>query len=195
MWRYSRVPVGCDTLGGLDFGHFPLASTGTVPLSSFIRWVQEKILWDRSLSLITELFYSSSTLQRKDSWSPQGLCASRTRTPRWRAPCSSEPWPLLLMLMPFLQPGLCGGVCVDNSPCCQPCPPGTQGNMVFLCREKKWYKITDTCRTINAFNIFEVTSFPMQGGVPDQQCILCSIRERESRRQVVGRQPCLYANT
>ncbi|XP_014589964.3 putative adhesion G protein-coupled receptor F2P isoform X1 [Equus caballus] len=51
--------------------------------------------------------------------------------------------------------GVCDGVCVDNSRCTQPCPPDTQGNMGFSCRQKKWHMITDTCRTLTAFNIFE----------------------------------------
>ncbi|XP_045048917.2 putative adhesion G protein-coupled receptor F2P [Desmodus rotundus] len=61
--------------------------------------------------------------------------------------------------------GACSGVCVDNSNCTQPCPPDTPGNVGFVCRQKKWYKITDTCRTLTAFNIFEedlptLTAFP-----------------------------------
>nr|XP_008261243.2 adhesion G-protein coupled receptor F2 isoform X3 [Oryctolagus cuniculus] len=51
--------------------------------------------------------------------------------------------------------GICDGVCMDNSHCSQPCPPDTEGTMGFACRKKKWHKITDTCRTLNAFNIFE----------------------------------------
>nr|XP_021547758.1 adhesion G-protein coupled receptor F2 isoform X2 [Neomonachus schauinslandi] len=58
--------------------------------------------------------------------------------------------------------GVCDGVCVDNSHCSQPCPPDTQGNTGFLCRQKKWYKITETCRTLNAFNIFETNSYLVQ---------------------------------
>ncbi|XP_048203498.1 adhesion G-protein coupled receptor F2 [Perognathus longimembris pacificus] len=50
----------------------------------------------------------------------------------------------------------CDGFCVeDNARCSQRCPPGTEGNMGFACRTKTWRKITDTCRTLNAFNIFE----------------------------------------
>ncbi|XP_055982160.1 adhesion G-protein coupled receptor F2-like [Sorex fumeus] len=52
---------------------------------------------------------------------------------------------------------VCDGVCVDSSHCSQPCPPDTQGNMGFLCRQKQWHKTTDTCRTLNTFNIFEDT--------------------------------------
>ncbi|XP_047413123.1 adhesion G-protein coupled receptor F2 [Sciurus carolinensis] len=55
--------------------------------------------------------------------------------------------------------GVCDGVCMDNSHCNQTCPPGTEGNMGFLCRKNKWYKVTDTCRTLNAFNIFEEDSY------------------------------------
>uniref|UniRef100_H0XU37 Uncharacterized protein n=1 Tax=Otolemur garnettii TaxID=30611 RepID=H0XU37_OTOGA len=55
--------------------------------------------------------------------------------------------------------GVCDGVCEDNSHCTQLCPPGTQGNMGFLCRKRKWSKITDTCRTLNAFNIFEENTY------------------------------------
>ncbi|XP_021570489.1 adhesion G-protein coupled receptor F2 [Carlito syrichta] len=55
--------------------------------------------------------------------------------------------------------GVCVGVCMDNSHCTQPCPPDTQGNMGFSCREKKWHKVTDTCQTLNAFNIFEEESY------------------------------------
>ncbi|XP_016068139.1 PREDICTED: adhesion G-protein coupled receptor F2 [Miniopterus natalensis] len=51
--------------------------------------------------------------------------------------------------------GACDGVCVDNSHCSQPCPPDAPGNMGFLCRRKKWHKITDTCQTLTALNIFE----------------------------------------
>ncbi|XP_062954382.1 adhesion G-protein coupled receptor F2-like [Cynocephalus volans] len=58
--------------------------------------------------------------------------------------------------------GVCDGVCIDNSHCSQPCPPDTQGNMGFLCRENKWHKITDTCRTLNAFNIFEADEYSVQ---------------------------------
>ncbi|KAM4835281.1 adhesion G protein-coupled receptor F4 isoform 1-T2 [Thomomys bottae] len=49
----------------------------------------------------------------------------------------------------------CNGICVDNARCSQLCPPGTAGTMGFVCRMKTWRKITDTCRTLNAFNIFE----------------------------------------
>lgn len=52
----------------------------------------------------------------------------------------------------------CDGVCVDSSHCSQSCPPGIQGNMGFLCRQKQWHKTTDTCRTLDAFNIFEDTT-------------------------------------
>ncbi|XP_004590590.2 adhesion G-protein coupled receptor F2 [Ochotona princeps] len=55
--------------------------------------------------------------------------------------------------------GVCDGVCMDNSHCSQPCPPGTEGSMGFTCKTKKWHKITDTCRTLNAFNIFEEESY------------------------------------
>ncbi|XP_007934483.1 adhesion G-protein coupled receptor F2 [Orycteropus afer afer] len=52
--------------------------------------------------------------------------------------------------------GRCDGVCnKHNSQCSQPCPPDTEGNMGFLCRKNKWHKVTDTCRTLNVFNIFE----------------------------------------
>ncbi|XP_036173084.1 adhesion G-protein coupled receptor F2 isoform X4 [Myotis myotis] len=68
---------------------------------------------------------------------------------------SPESIALHLMLMPFIFPGACDGVCVDNSHCSQPCPPDTPGNMGFLCKQNKWHKITDTCQTLTAFNIFE----------------------------------------
>ncbi|XP_008261242.3 putative adhesion G protein-coupled receptor F2P isoform X1 [Oryctolagus cuniculus] len=58
--------------------------------------------------------------------------------------------------------GICDGVCMDNSHCSQPCPPDTEGTMGFACRKKKWHKITDTCRTLNAFNIFEGDSYSVQ---------------------------------
>ncbi|XP_004452851.2 putative adhesion G protein-coupled receptor F2P, partial [Dasypus novemcinctus] len=58
--------------------------------------------------------------------------------------------------------GVCDGLCVDNSHCSQPCPPDTQGYMGFLCRKKKWSKVTDTCSTLNAFNIFEMDSYLFQ---------------------------------
>uniref|UniRef100_A0A2K6LZI6 Adhesion G protein-coupled receptor F4 n=1 Tax=Rhinopithecus bieti TaxID=61621 RepID=A0A2K6LZI6_RHIBE len=58
--------------------------------------------------------------------------------------------------------GVCNGVCTDNSQCTQPCPPDTQGNMGFSCRKKTWHKITDTCRTLNAVNIFEEDSHLVQ---------------------------------
>ncbi|XP_077018133.1 putative adhesion G protein-coupled receptor F2P isoform X2 [Tamandua tetradactyla] len=57
---------------------------------------------------------------------------------------------------------VCEGLCVDNSHCSQTCPPDTQGNVGFLCRKKKWHKITDTCQTLNAFNIFEMDSHLVQ---------------------------------
>ncbi|KAM9665240.1 LOW QUALITY PROTEIN: putative adhesion G protein-coupled receptor F2P [Trichechus inunguis] len=51
----------------------------------------------------------------------------------------------------------CDGVCNrHNSQCSQPCPPDAQGNMGLLCRKSKWRKVTDTCQTFNAFNIFEI---------------------------------------
>ncbi|XP_060040121.1 adhesion G-protein coupled receptor F2 isoform X2 [Erinaceus europaeus] len=53
---------------------------------------------------------------------------------------------------------VCDGVCLDDSHCSQPCPPDTKGNMGFLCRQKQWRKINDTCRTLDAFNIFEATN-------------------------------------
>ena len=74
-------------------------------------------------------------------------------------PCGPEPRPLHLMLTPFLFSGECRGTCVDNSYCSQPCPPDTPGDMGFLCRQKKWHKVTESCRTLTAFNIFEVISF------------------------------------
>ncbi|XP_032949643.1 adhesion G-protein coupled receptor F2 isoform X1 [Rhinolophus ferrumequinum] len=50
---------------------------------------------------------------------------------------------------------VCDGFCVDDSHCSQPCPPDTLGNMGFLCRQKKWHKITDTCRTLTPLSLFE----------------------------------------
>ncbi|XP_055262876.1 adhesion G-protein coupled receptor F2-like isoform X2 [Moschus berezovskii] len=58
--------------------------------------------------------------------------------------------------------GECHGACVDNSYCSQPCPPDTPGDMGYLCRQKKWHKVTDTCRTLTAFNIFEADSYSVQ---------------------------------
>uniref|UniRef100_A0A673TV84 Adhesion G protein-coupled receptor F2 n=2 Tax=Suricata suricatta TaxID=37032 RepID=A0A673TV84_SURSU len=58
--------------------------------------------------------------------------------------------------------GVCDGACVDNSHCSQPCPPDTQGNMGFSCRQKKWHKLTETCQTLNAFNIFEPNLYSIQ---------------------------------
>ncbi|XP_003923140.2 putative adhesion G protein-coupled receptor F2P [Saimiri boliviensis] len=58
--------------------------------------------------------------------------------------------------------GVCDGVCTDNSQCTQPCPPDTQGNIGFSCRKKTWHKITDTCRTLNALNIFEEDLYSVQ---------------------------------
>ncbi|XP_006860674.1 PREDICTED: probable G-protein coupled receptor 111 [Chrysochloris asiatica] len=59
--------------------------------------------------------------------------------------------------------GICHGVCKKkNSQCRQPCPPDTQGNMGFLCMENKWHKVTDTCRTLSVFNIFEDNFNPIQ---------------------------------
>ncbi|XP_010616084.1 adhesion G-protein coupled receptor F2 [Fukomys damarensis] len=51
--------------------------------------------------------------------------------------------------------GVCDGICVSGSHCSQPCPPGTEGSMGFACRKQQWHKVTDTCCTLNAFNIFE----------------------------------------
>ncbi|XP_004847197.2 adhesion G-protein coupled receptor F2 isoform X2 [Heterocephalus glaber] len=64
---------------------------------------------------------------------------------------SSRPW------------GVCDGICVASSHCSQPCPPGTEGSMGFACRKQRWHKVTDTCCTLNAFNIFEEDS---QSGNP-----------------------------
>ncbi|XP_073938090.1 adhesion G-protein coupled receptor F2 isoform X2 [Castor canadensis] len=58
--------------------------------------------------------------------------------------------------------GVCDGICMDNAHCSQSCPLGTEGNMEYACRTKKWHKITDTCRTLNAFNIFEEESYSVQ---------------------------------
>ncbi|XP_077620937.1 adhesion G-protein coupled receptor F2-like [Crocuta crocuta] len=58
--------------------------------------------------------------------------------------------------------GVCDGACVDNTHCSQPCPPDTQGNVGFSCRQKKWRKITETCQTLNAFNIFETNLYSIQ---------------------------------
>ncbi|XP_014638126.1 PREDICTED: adhesion G-protein coupled receptor F2 [Ceratotherium simum simum] len=58
--------------------------------------------------------------------------------------------------------GVCDGVCADNSHCTQPCASDTPGNMEFLCRQNKWHKITDTCRTLTAFNIFEADLYSGQ---------------------------------
>uniref|UniRef100_A0A8C3WSD7 Adhesion G protein-coupled receptor F2 n=1 Tax=Catagonus wagneri TaxID=51154 RepID=A0A8C3WSD7_9CETA len=58
--------------------------------------------------------------------------------------------------------GVCDGECADTASCIQHCPAGTQGNMEFLCRQKRWHKITDTCRTLTAFNIFEEDKFTFQ---------------------------------
>ncbi|XP_037374617.1 adhesion G-protein coupled receptor F2 [Talpa occidentalis] len=57
--------------------------------------------------------------------------------------------------------GVCDGICLDNSHCSQTCPPETQGSMGFSCRQKKWQKITETCRTLSEFNIFEATEIYM----------------------------------
>ncbi|XP_025846822.2 putative adhesion G protein-coupled receptor F2P [Vulpes vulpes] len=64
--------------------------------------------------------------------------------------------------MPARPHGVCDGTCVANSHCSQPCPPDTQGNMGFFCSQKKWHKITETCRTLNAFNIFETNLYSAQ---------------------------------
>uniref|UniRef100_A0A8C2VF89 Adhesion G protein-coupled receptor F2 n=1 Tax=Chinchilla lanigera TaxID=34839 RepID=A0A8C2VF89_CHILA len=50
---------------------------------------------------------------------------------------------------------VCVGVCEAGSLCSQLCPPSTEGSMGFACRKRQWHKINDTCRTLNAHNIFE----------------------------------------
>ncbi|XP_031820600.1 adhesion G-protein coupled receptor F2 isoform X2 [Sarcophilus harrisii] len=49
----------------------------------------------------------------------------------------------------------CKVPCIENSRCFQNCSTGIDGNIGFLCKNKKWQKSTDTCRTLNVFNIFE----------------------------------------
>ncbi|XP_075409896.1 putative adhesion G protein-coupled receptor F2P [Tenrec ecaudatus] len=57
----------------------------------------------------------------------------------------------------------CDGACSKhNSHCSEPCPPNIQGNMGFVCRRNKWHKVTDTCRTLDISNIFEVNLFSTQ---------------------------------
>ncbi|XP_004624450.1 adhesion G-protein coupled receptor F2 [Octodon degus] len=50
---------------------------------------------------------------------------------------------------------LCIGACKAGSLCSKLCPPGTEGSMGFACRQQLWHKVNDTCRTLNAYNIFE----------------------------------------
>nr|XP_048298686.1 adhesion G-protein coupled receptor F2 [Myodes glareolus] len=52
--------------------------------------------------------------------------------------------------------GVCDGVCKDSdAPCFQSCPPKSEGSMKFACKAKKWHKVTETCHTLNAMNMFE----------------------------------------
>ncbi|KAM5325721.1 putative adhesion G protein-coupled receptor F2P isoform 2-T4 [Glossophaga mutica] len=84
--------------------------------------------------------------------------------------------------------GACDGVCVDNSNCTQPCPPDTPGNVGFVCRQKKWYKIIDTCRTLTAFNIFEEDS-PTMGAPPTSIKISESIKSQGITDMLLQRCP------
>ncbi|XP_044531272.1 adhesion G-protein coupled receptor F2-like [Gracilinanus agilis] len=52
----------------------------------------------------------------------------------------------------------CGRPCAENSYCLQSCASGFEGKIKYLCRNKEWYKYTDTCTTLNVFTIFEVKS-------------------------------------
>lgn len=68
--------------------------------------------------------------------------------------------PFHLIWMPFISPGVCEGVCKDSDAACfQSCPPKSEGSMKFACKAKKWHKVTETCHTLNAMNMFEVRSF------------------------------------
>lgn len=107
-------------------------------------------------------------------------------------PCSPEPQPLHLILIPFVSPGVCDGACVDNTHCSQPCPPDTQGNVGFSCRQKKWRKITETCQTLNAFNIFEVISFLSHTEWRSKLAMHCMVSKREGEHKagLVGKCVC-----
>ncbi|XP_074093248.1 adhesion G-protein coupled receptor F2-like isoform X2 [Macrotis lagotis] len=49
----------------------------------------------------------------------------------------------------------CEWPCIENSHCFQSCYSGLEGNIEFLCRNKEWWKFTDTCTTLNVLTIFE----------------------------------------
>lgn len=88
-------------------------------------------------------------------------CAFATETPYWLA---GWPWPQTfpsdMDALPFISPGVCEGICKDSdAPCFQSCPPKSEGSMKFACKAKKWHKVTETCHTLNAMNMFEVRSF------------------------------------
>lgn len=89
----------------------------------------------------------------------QNCCAFATETtPYWLG--GPDLRPFYLIWMPFIFPGVCDGVCKDSdAPCFQSCPPQSEGNMKFTCKAKKWHKVTETCHTLNAMNMFEVRSF------------------------------------
>ena len=142
-----------------------LTSAGMVPFLSILNLrVQDTSLleliggchWSKWWSLIyfnCPALYKEKTpdVHRTDVPSLCGHCGN--------CPCGPESRPLHPMLTPFLFSGECHGTCVDNSYCSQPCPPDTPGDMGFLCRQKKWHKVIESCRTLTAFNIFEVISF------------------------------------
>ncbi|XP_068921895.1 putative adhesion G protein-coupled receptor F2P isoform X2 [Petaurus breviceps papuanus] len=52
----------------------------------------------------------------------------------------------------------CQVPCIENSHCSQSCSLGLEGNIGFVCKNKKWRKSTDTCRTLNVLTIFEDSS-------------------------------------
>lgn len=147
---------------GLNHGPVPLTSAGLVLLLSiWYSCVRDKILfetivvccqnmWPSVIYFTLPLLYKENTPNAHRIYAPSCFGIFVIGPAQHWVPTSPSDADT------FFFPGECDGVCVHNSHCTQRCPPDTQGNMGFLCRQKKWHKITDTCRTLDAFNIFEV---------------------------------------
>lgn len=108
------------------------------------------------------IHFQSSVLMRKDTHVYIIVVSLPQRqTPYWLAGRPRpQTFPSNMDALPFISPGVCEGVCKDSdAPCFQSCPPKSEGSMKFACKAKKWHKVTETCHTLNAMNMFEVRSF------------------------------------
>ncbi|KAM5262907.1 adhesion G-protein coupled receptor F2-like [Ctenodactylus gundi] len=92
-------------------------------------------------------------------------------------------------VVPTRPRGVCDGACVEDSHCSQVCPPGIEGSMGFACRNERWLKLTDTCRTLNAFNIFGESSYSISQFGEDEKVYYHLVRSKTITEMLMERCP------